>query len=489
MGMLMADPYTTFGGNIVCGRPYGAPEVRALSKAIVVDAQARESYFDQNSFNGMVLHEAFDDDTLIIQSSSCYYFAAGKMMRRAADPPEEVRTWMLEGISAGTSPMAHIIGATQKDTRIFENPVPVYAWHRENEEYLYHRGNAANIGVVWSDENYFFYGARTSIEQSVRQPLWGMLSAMRSQRIGYFPVNSAQIGEKSSRMKLLLLPNVGAMSDADLNSVVTFIKRGGSIVFSGTVGALDETGIERLSNPLEELLGIRGVSTGNDAPSEEADLIGRGLHNYFSLSDARHPIFEGLAGTQLVAVGSRARAVTSDRLAAIAHMLPAFPAYPPEFSYLDEQSCTKDVPAILAGETGFGGRAVYLAADLDGAYERNGFPDLGLVLGNAIRWAVRDDLPFRVRGAGELDCKLYQQKDGARLILPIVNLSGINKSVRPVVEHYAVGTQEIAVRTDGRKFSRVTLRCAGQSCDFTCDGQEIRFSIPSIDKQELVVIE
>lgn len=61
MGMLFADPYNSVNHMIV-SRPYGSIGIRRHTKAIVVDAQARISNFDQNRFNGMVLHETFDDD-------------------------------------------------------------------------------------------------------------------------------------------------------------------------------------------------------------------------------------------------------------------------------------------------------------------------------------------------------------------------------------------------------------------------------------------
>src|SRR5690606_30112287 len=133
----------------------------------------------------------------------------------AAKPEPEVRMWMLEGFAGGVQPWWHHVGADQQDRRMLKTAEPIMRWHEANEEYLLNRRPVANVGLVWSQRNMDFFG-RDEGGAMVDEPWNGMGQAMIHHRIPYLPVHVDDIASDAELhgLKLLILPNVGALSDA-----------------------------------------------------------------------------------------------------------------------------------------------------------------------------------------------------------------------------------------------------------------------------------
>jgi hypothetical protein len=224
-------------------------------------------------------------------------------------------------------------------------------------------------------------------------------------------------------------------------------------------------------------------------------------HTYLRLPPdvaARHPILAGWEETELLAFGGTLHVVeplpTGDRSPAsevVATLVPPFPIYPPEFSWMREPK--SDVPAIVVREHGpgtpeKGGRLVYLAADVDRCYGQRGLPDHGMLLANAVRWAARDRLPLRVEGPGYVDCHLYRQP--GRLILHLVNLSGCNAWPAYLEEHLPVGPLQVAVRLEeGLSPQRALLRVAESTTDLQRSEGWANLELPVLVDHELIVFE
>ena len=488
MGMLNADFYP----DDSIARLYDYAKLTGTGKAQMLDSQSRDgrSGFDQNSVNGLAMHQVFGDDALIIESNACYHF--GKyFMRRAANAPEETRTWMRTGISAGIAPSVHFIGSKQDDRRMFDIPTPVLRWQRENEEYLFDRHLVADVAVAWSACNYFFHGQGAAYAVA-KLPFMGIVAALKRERIGYFPISCDHIARDAEHVKLLILPDVAAMEDDEAQAVADFIREGGSVVVTGGTGLLNGLGEPRARNLVDEALGVTRQEKDALPVDMEASLsfknIGSaGLHNYLRITDRTHPVFAGLGDTDIVETHGQCYHLSSDRLEPIAWMIPEFPIYPPEFSYMPDDKRVSDVPAILAGETGYGGRAVVFAVDMDRRFADSGFPDMGRVLGNAIRWALGEEPPLTITGPGELDGKLYRQP--GRFIVHVVNHSGLGAWPGSVEECYAVGPIGLRLRVGGAAVKRVCARVTGQELPFDRKDGVLSCTIPTLLQHEMLVIE
>ena len=488
MGMLHPDAYAKNAAEMLVD----AVEYSRFNKAVMIDGQIRldAAGFDTNSFLCLAAHESFGDDTLILESVAAYQYVPG-FMRKTANAKEETQSWMRTAISSGASPSVHFIGGVQEDMRSLRNGAEIFQWHHKNEAYLYHRTSLANVGLVRSLRNTCYYG-KAKCKVRVSDPMTGMLCALKRGRIPYFPIDTRQIGDKMGRAKLLILPDIAVLTDEELESVETFVRSGGSLVLSGATGMLDAFGYPRKRFPLDDLLGIRRRET----EPIKVDIDNRinihdySHHNYIRIAEPRHEIFSGFEETSIIGLHGVYYKVSSNKLAAIAHMVPAFPTYPPESSYMNDGELVSGHPAILAGETGFGGRVVYFAADYDRRYGENFFPDYGDLLKNSIVWALgEENRVLTVEGRGELDCKLFSQNGGERLVLHILNHSGMGKWPGSVEEIYPVGPEKVYIRVGRLPVKEVRVQSTDSSAAFTLDGGYLTFTLNEISDQEIVVIQ
>jgi hypothetical protein len=191
----------------------------------------------------------------------------------------------------------------------------------------------------------------------------------------------------------------------------------------------------------------------------------------------------------------------------LASYVPAFPIYPPEFSWMREPRT--DRPAILArdaspgdgsgsGRGGGGGgsdgnraRVVYFAADVDRAYGRTFLPDQGDLLAAAAHWVLRDEVPLRVEGPGYIDCHLYRQASPARWLVHLVNLTGCNVAPGYLEEHLPVGplTVRVRLREGEAAPTAAALRVAGGTLPVTTSDGWAVVRLERILDHELVVLE
>jgi hypothetical protein len=486
MGMLHPDAYAKNPVQLIMDNVEYAP----FNKAAMIDGQIRQTSvgFDENSLLCLNAHEIFGDDTLILESIATYQFAPN-FVRKGANAREETEYWMRAAMMGGVSPSVHFIGGVQEDKRALNNGAAMFKWHIKNEEYLYNRKLMAEISLVHSLKNTCYYGKDKCVSRTI-QPMNGMVAALKRARLPFFPIDARQIGDSLEKSKMLILPDIAVLTDEEIRNIETFVRRGGSLVLSGATGMLDEFGYLRKEFPLDKLLGIeREEKEPMESAIESGTTHNHPHHNYIRIAEPRHEIFKGFEETSIVSLHGIFYKVTSDKLKAVAFMVPTFPTYPPETSYMQDGEHVSKYPAILAGETGFGGRVVYFAADYDRRYGEIFFPDFGDLLKNAIVWALgEENRRFSVTGRGELECKLFSQDEYKRLILHIVNHSGTGKWPGCVEEIYPVGPEQVSVKVGNMPVVEVWVQSLDTSIDFTLENGVLSFTLQEILDQDLVII-
>jgi hypothetical protein len=480
LGMLNGDPV---------GQCHALHDLHALGKRspiIMCDQQSRDRVngFEQNAWSGKLLHGLAGWDAQIPQSMAMYV-RGERPFRVASNPPEESRLWMIQGFAGGISPWWHHIGARHEDRRQYDTAEPLMRFHEQHEQYLYERRPLASVGIVWSQQNIDYFG-RDDAGSRVSLPIRGWTMAMTRARIPCLPVHADQIDEWAEQLAVLVLPELGAMSPSQVQSVRRFVERGGSLIVSGESSMYDQWG-ERLQQPaLGDLLGIRvsgDVAEASPPASSSWEVFAD--HTYLRLPGApRHPIFAGFDRTDILPFGGRLQNVTAEAgTQVLATFVPPVPIYPPEFSWM--RTPATDRPALLAREHSSGSRVAYLAADIDRCYARHRLPDHGDLLANILRWCAEQSIPLKVAGPGYIDCQLYQQ--GERLILHMVNLTHAQAWPGYVQEHIAVGPLDVAVRTDARP-GTARLLVRGEAIDVSVADGWARFRVPAVMDHEMIVL-
>ena len=496
-------------GGTISGAAAGFRDFREIcrrSEMVMLDHQHRGATgFQANGQAGKLVHGLLGWDKLVPESTALY-MAEGANFRLASRPEPEVRLWATEGFAGGIQPWWHYINAYHEDRRMYQTPLAMAQWHVKNDAYLHHRQPIATVGIVYSQRNHDFFG-RDEAEQAVNLPQRGFAQALMRARIPYLFVNADDLERDSAGLRLLILPNFGAMTAAQIDGVRAFVAAGGGLIATGASSLCDEWGDVRPDLALSDVLGVRlpaGHGLRDPAtrrrwasestqsylrltPELRANVYGPHIAGEPPINGIRHPVLDGFEGTDILPYGGTLARLTLDPSARVLlTFVPPRPYTPPEAVWSSET--TSDVPGLIINERPGRGRVAYLPADLDRRYARDNFSDLGTLLGNLIRWAVNDDVPLVVEGAGSIDYHLYRQP--GRLILHCVNLTNEGAWRVPVDELIPVGPIRVRMRLpDNLRGGRLRLLVGTETPGLSVDGGWARFTLASILDHEVAVIE
>jgi hypothetical protein len=487
-------------------------QICARSEIVMLDHQSRgeSDTFASNVIAGKLIHGILGWEKLIPESMPMYQMGR-PTFRLSSKPAAEARMWMVAGFAGGIQPWWHHVSAYHEDRRTYHTAEPIMRWHRANERYLVNRRSVATVGVVWSQRNTDFYG-RNDPEELVDQPWRGMTQVLVRGRIPFVPVHADDIEREAGRLAAIVLPNLGAMSDGQVEAVRRFVAGGGGLVATGRTSLYDPSGDPREEFALADLYGVTGgrryvemdrrMRGGRGAAAAAAaaaqtylrltpELRGRvdgpKSGDEPAAQGERHPALAGFDETDILpfggsleplAIGAKARA--------LATFVPAFPAFPPESAWMRQPRT--DTPGLVVHEFGRG-RVAYLPAQIDRRYAIDNLPDHADLLANLVQWASGGNLPLEVEGPGLIDCELYEQP--GRLILHVVNLTSAGTWRAPVEELIPVRRLRVAVRLaeGARPRSGKSLVGEEAALPLEVEGGRARFELTSVLDHQVVVLE
>jgi hypothetical protein len=472
----------------------------------MLDSQARTDTggFQQNADTGKRIHGVLGWDKLVPESMAMYQ-AGRPTFRMAAKPVAEARMWIIEGFAGGIQPWWHYVGASHEDRRIYQTPGPLFRWHKANEEFLVNRKPVATIGVVWSQINMDFYG-RDKAEIMVEMPWRGIVQSLIRARIPYIPVHADNIDLEAGDLSLLILPDLGVMSDDQVAGVRRFVKSGGGLIATGESSLYNEWGDRRSDYALSELFGAHTIENLlTDSEDAKRKNVSDTYHTYLRLTpglsknmvghsgtskpDAkgeRHHVLKGFDETDIISYGGLLKNINVDGSAEVLlTFIPEFPIYPPETAWMREPKT--NIPGLILNNTAGCGKVAFMPADIDRQFGRYNLPDHGNILANLIVWAANDNIPLSVECAGLIDCNMYQKDDS--LIMHIVNLTSAGTWRQPVDEYIPVGPVKVKVRLpEGVNAGSLRPLVSLQKIGFTSKNGWTEFVINSITDHEVIVI-
>lgn len=483
-------------------------EIYRRTELVMLDDQRRfdPEGFQHNGEIGQRIRAVGGWDKVIPESMAMYHLAEHNF-RLAAKPEPEVRLWALEGIAGGVQPWWHHVGSDQQDRRMLQSAGPLWQWHREREAYLINRRPVATVGLLWSQRNMDFFG-RDDGGPHVDDPWNGWMQALIRARIPYVPVHVDDLERVAEELglTLMILPNLAAMSDAQVDSVRRFVARGGNLLATGVSSLCNEWGETRDDFGLAEIFGVRlpeahgwreeatrtrwaktwAQTYLRLSPEERARIDGPRSGDEPAITGERHAVLRGFDGTDILAFGGMLEPLTVDRTAIVPlTFVPPVPTAPAESVWMPEPRT--NIPALVLRENAGGGRVAYLPADIDRRFARENLPDHGDLLANLVRWTVKDDVPVRVEGAGLIDCHLYRQP--GRLVLHLVNLTNAGTWRTPVHELIAVGPFTASVQlTSVAGAGTVTSLVSGEQLKSVAREGWVQFAVPRILDHEVLVI-
>jgi len=290
-------------------------------------------------------------------------------------------------------------------------------------------------------------------------------------------VNQLANGASVDRFKLLILPNLASLSDAQCEALRQFVSRGGSVLATFQT-SLFADGTQRPNFGLTDLFGV----------AYDGQVESSGGNSYMRVEAAtRHPILAGLEGVgQILNVSQHALVrPTATFSSPPLTRIPSFPTLPMEEIFPRVRKT--DIPEVYLREVG-GSRIVYFPGDIDGTFAAGMEPDHALILRNAVNWAMKEAQPVTVSGPGILDVTVWRQ--ASSMTVHLVNLTNpymLRSAYRDAVP---IGAQRVSIAVpQGAKVKAVKLLIGGQVPAFTQTGGRVDLTVPSIAFNEVVAVD
>ena len=389
----------------------------------------------------------------------------------------EVRIWALDGIANGFRPWFAKFSAVLYDRRWLKTVEDLYAWHHRSERYLRNEAPIARVGLVYSEQTRDFYG-KDEADAKVDDHVKGMYQALLEARVPFEMVHDAFLDpEHVDGFKLLVLPNVAALSDAQCRRLADYVARGGSLLATFETSLYDETGGPRTEFGLRDVLQV----------SFEGQVDRRVQNSYLALNHAtRHPLLVGLEEAPRV-INSVQR-VHVRPLAGFPSPVTLIPSYPDlPMEHVFPRVPPTDERQVYLREVGRS-RVVYFPGDIDRTFWEVLAADHAKLLANAVDWATNEERPVAVTGPGLLDVAAWRQQESVTVHL--VNLTNPMTMKGPFREFVPVGPFAVRLRLpEGRRARRVQLLVAGTVPRTEEAAGSLIVTVPSVRDHEVVAVD
>jgi hypothetical protein len=388
----------------------------------------------------------------------------------------EIRLWVLDGIANDLRPWFTKFGGTLYGRRWLPVVEDVYVWHYKNERYLRNEEPLARVGMVYSQQTSHFYGGERA-RAKVEDHTLGYYQALIESRIPFEMVHDGLLDAAHvDKFKVLIFPNIAALSNAQCDQIRGYVERGGSIVATYETSLYDEWGVRREDFGLA---GLFGASYGGQVDA-------RMQNSYLRLQDApRHPILAGLEDAERIINGVSRVHTKGTYPNAPLTLIPSYPDLPMEEVFPREPKT--DIAEVYVREIGKG-RVVYFPWDIDRTFWEVLSVDHLKLLRNAVDWAANEPRPVVVTGAGTLDVTVWRQKES--MTVHLVNLTNPMMMKGPIREFIPTPPQQVTVRLPaGGKAKKVQLLVSRQTARVREANETVTLTIPSILDHEVVAID
>ena len=368
-------------------------------------------------------------------------------------------------------------GGTLYDRRWLKVVEDIYNWHYRSERYLRNEESLARVAMVYSQQTANFYGGE-SARLKVEDHTLGMYHALIEARVPFEMAHDRLLDpEHIDHFKLLILPNIAALSEAQCEQLRQYVSRGGSLLATHETSLYDEWGVRRQNFGLSSLFGVKF----------NGRIEGPMQNSYLRLEDKRHPILAGFGDTERIINGVRRVDVSAIEKFPNPPLtlIPSYPDLPMEMVY--PRVPKTDIPEVYLREIGKS-RIVYFPWDIDRVFWEVLSVDHGRLLRNAVEWAANEEKPVTVSGHGVLDVTVWRQKES--MTVHLVNLTNPMMMKGPFREVIPIAGQEVkVVLPKGKKARKVQLLVAGGSPRVREAPGFITLTVPSIEVHEVVAID
>lgn len=394
----------------------------------------------------------------------------------------EIRIWVADGIANDLRPWFTKFSGTLYDRRWLKVVEDIYNWHHRSERYLRNEASMARVAMVYSQQTATYYGGE-SAHSKVEDYTLGMYHALIEARVPFEMAHDRLLDAAHiDKFKLLILPNIAALSNEQCDQLRQYVRRGGSVLATFETSLYDEWGVRRTDFGLSDLFGVK-FNGRVEGPMQNSYL----RIEKDAATGKYHPILEGLEDTERIINGTTRVDVSGIGRFQVPPLtlIPSYPDLPMEMVY--PRVPRTGIAEVYLRELG-NSRIVYFPWDIDRVFWEVLSVDHGKLLRNAIEWAANEEKPVSVSGPGVLDVTVWRQKDSVTVHL--VNLTNPMMMKGPFREIIPLGPQKVRLRLpEEKKARKVQLLVAGGVPDAQGAGGYVTVTVPAVGVHEVVAID
>ncbi len=394
--------------------------------------------------------------------------------------PAEIRIWVAEGVANGLLPCFVKFGAVIYDKRWMDTVSDMYQVYYRAEKYLRNTASLARVGMLYSEQTDKRYGGKPWQENS-HDHANGMYHALVEARVPFEMVNDKLLDEASLQpYKLLILPNIAALSDAQCDQLRQFVQHGGSVIATFETSLYNEEGVQRNDFGLADVFGI----------SFNKKVEGPMRNSYLKIkADAvtktYHPVVKDLEDAyRIINTIYKADVTPTTDFASPLTLIPTYPDLPMEDVYPRKEDTNER--EIYLKENGKS-RVVYLPGDIDRTFWQLMNVDHGKLLRNTINWALNEEPVAVVEGPGTIDVTVWQQQSS--MTVHLVNLTNPMMMKGPFRELIPIKAKTRIKLPENKKVVAVHLLMAKQNPAYSIDKGYLVVNVPEIKDHEIIGID
>jgi len=391
----------------------------------------------------------------------------------------EIRIWVAEGTANGMRPWFTKFGGVLYDRRWLSIVDKIYQVHYRNERYLRNIAPMARVGMVFSEQNRN-YGGETWQQKNGDHSL-GMYHSLIEDRMPFEMVNDRLLDmEHLKSFKLLILPNIAALSNEQCDKLRKFVTDGGSIVATFETSLYDEAGRRRIDFGLADLFGV----------SYDNNVEGPMQNSYLRLkkdpaTNQFHPVLKDLEDAyRIINTIHQVKVIPRSSFPLPVTLIPSYPDLPMEDVY--PRVPETEIRELYLRDIGKG-RIAYFPGDIDRSFWQIMSTDHGKLLRNTIRWALMEEPIVEVKGPGVVDVTVWQQEGS--MTVHLVNLTNPMMMKGPFRELIPVAAQVSIKIPQGKKADGVHLLVKGENPAFDISNDKVILTVNQIYDHEIIGID
>jgi hypothetical protein len=467
------NPNSRFIPNMGGGEWMDMEEIGKRAVILTLDRQGRSGNTPPWAIGRSVKQFRAVNSDATLGASLSVGMEGGYRWKDSVQSGPEVMIWASNAVANGLNLSFTKFCTTLYDRRWLSVEEQQFQWHHRWEQYLRNERPLARTAMVYSGQTEMF-----DRHPDARGFSTGMYQALVEARIPFEFVNDRLLEEDHlAPFKLLVLPNIAALSDHQCEMLRAFVNRGGSLLATYETSLYDEWGRKRSDFGLADLFGVRYQGR-TEGP----------MRNSYIRLERPHPVLAGFDGAERIvnSVG-RVMVEASAPLAAGCPLtlIPSYPDLPME--QLFPRVPKTDIPMGYFRQHGEG-RVVYLPGDLDRSFWEFLLEDHARLLKNCFLWAANEDPPVTVTGPGLLDVTYWKQRDSVTVHL--LNLSNPMTMRGYYREFLPVGAQQVRIRLPrGARAKQVRLLSDGSTTQFSAVAGVLSLTVPRVVAHEVIAVD